>query len=621
MRLTRRATLLGTAATVVSLPSFRSFASEPAAAHAISMYGDLRYPPGFEHFGWVNPDAPKGGTFVQSAGGSFDSFNPFILRGDAAGGLGQLVFQSLTTRSLDEPFSEYGLLAETIQTPEDRSWVRFELHPDARWHDGRPVTPDDVVWTFETLTTKGHPRFRAYYANVAGVETVGERGVRFTFDATGVNRELPLIMGQLPVLPRHWYAEHDFETPALVPPVGSGPYRVASFEAGRSVVLERVEDWWAADLGVNRGRYNFDTVRIEYFRDLDVALEAFKAGQFDVRFENSAKRWATGYTGPAIEQGLIKVEKLPIRPPARMQGYVFNLRRPIFEDRRVRRAIGLAFDFEWSNKALMYSQYERIESYFHGEPGLMAEGLPEGAELALLEPWRDRLPREVFEQVWKAPETDGSGNNRRNLREALVLLREAGWKVEDGVLTETATGTRMEFELLMYSPASERLALPFAQNLERLGIRMRLRTVDPAQYRNRVDRFDFDMITDVWPQSSSPGNEQRDFWGSAAASIPGSRNTTGIEDPVIDALIENVIRAPDRPALEAACRALDRALLWGFYLVPHFTDDGYRLAYWDKFGWAETLPSEGPDLYSWWIDAEKERLVQGRKPDLDKAAN
>ncbi|MDX6748830.1 extracellular solute-binding protein [Geminicoccaceae bacterium 1502E] len=604
----------------MGLPSLRSLASEPAPAHAISMYGDIKYPPGFEHFDWVNPEAPKGGTLVQSALGSFDSFNPYILRGQPAGGIG-LVFETLTVQSLDEPFSEYGLLAETIETPEDRSWVAYELRAEARWHDGRPVTADDVVWTFQTLVEKGHPRFRAYYANVAKAEKTGERGVRFTFDTTGVNRELPLIMGQLPVLPRHWYEEHGFEKPGLVPPVGSGPYRVVAFDAGRSVELERVKDWWGADLPVNRGRYNYDTVRFEYYRDLDVALEAFKAGRFDIRFENSAKRWATGYTGPAVEQGLIKKEKLPIRPPARMQGYIFNLRRPIFRDRRVRQAIGLAFDFEWSNKALMYGQYERIRSYFHGEPDLAAKGLPEGAELALLEPWRDQLPAELFEDIYEPPETDGSGNNRENLRKALRLLREAGWQVKDNVLTEVSSGARMEFEILLDSPAGERLALPFAQNLERLGIKARLRAVDPAQYQNRMDRFDFDVTTDIWAQSGSPGNEQRDFWGSAAAQIPGSRNTIGIQDPVVDALIENIIRAPDRAALEAACKALDRVLLWGFYLVPHFTDDGYRLAYWDKFAWSEILPTEVPDLYSWWIDPDKERHVTGRKPDVAQAPN
>lgn len=602
----------------VGLPPLRSFGSEPAPAHAISMYGDLKYPPGFAHFDWVNPDAPKGGTFVQSATGSFDSFNPFILRGEPAGGVG-LVFETLTVQSLDEPFSEYGLLAGTIAVPEDRSWVQYELRPEARWHDGKPVTPADVVWSFETLVAKGHPRYRAYYANVASVEAVGERGVRFTFDTTGVNRELPLITGQLAVLPRHWYEERDFATPDLVPPVGSGPYRIASFDAGRSVELERVKAWWGADLPVNRGRYNYDTIRVEYYRDLDVSLEAFKAGRFDIRFENSAKRWATGYTGPAVEQGLIRTEKLPIPPPARMQGYIFNLRRPIFQDRRVRQAIGLAFDFEWSNKALMYGQYERIRSYFHGEPPLMARGLPEGAELALLEPFREQLPPELFTDIYEPPKTDGSGNNRENLRHALRLLREAGWQVEDGVLTETATGRKMQFELLMSSPADERLALPFAQNLERLGIKVQPRTVDPASYQNRMDSFDFDVTTDLWGQSGSPGNEQRSFWGSEAASVPGSQNTMGIADPVIDALIENVIRAPDRPALEAACRALDRVLLWGFYLVPHFTTDGYRIAYWDKFGWPEIMPTEAPDLFAWWIDPEKAQRVAARKPDVATA--
>jgi microcin C transport system substrate-binding protein len=344
-----------------------------------------------------------------------------------------------------------------------------------------------------------------------------------------------------------------------------------------------------------------------------VALEAFKAGQYDLRFENSAKRWATGYTGPAVEMGLIKVEKLKIQPPARMQGYVFNLRRPIFQDQRVRQAIVYGFDFEWTNKTLMYDQYVRLKSYFDGQPELMATGTPEGPDLALLEPHKDKLAPEVFGPIWTPPVTDGSGNPRDNLRKGLALLREAGYALQNGVMTHKDTGLRLDFEYLTAESGDERLAAPFAQNLDKMGVKLRVRVIDQAQYQNRTDAFDFDMITDIWGQSSSPGNEQRDFWGSAAADTPGSRNTIGIKDPVIDALIQNIISAPDRKSLEAACRALDRVLLWGVHLVPHFTYDGYRVAYWDKFARPEVLPTESPDLFAWWIDPAKAKAIEGGK--------
>jgi microcin C transport system substrate-binding protein len=592
--------------------------AEPAGAHAIAMLASPKYGPGFAHFDYVNPDAPKGGTLTLAAIGSYDSLNPFILKGTPAAGV-DLAFETLMVSSQDEPFTKYGLLAEAIRVADDGGSVEFDLRPEARFHDGRPVTPEDVVFSFETLTTKGHPRYKAYWANVTKAERTAERTVRFTFDGE-VNRELPLIVGEMPVLPKHHYEKLDFERTSLELPLGSGPYKIARFDAGRSIALERVRDHWAANLAVNRGRHNYDQVRYEYYRDSDVALEAFKAGQFDLRFENSAKRWATGYVGPAVERGLIKVKKLDIPPPARMQGYVFNTRRPLFQDRRVREALGYAFDFEWSNKTLFYGQYERITSYFHGEPDLASKGLPGPDELALLEPFRDRLPPEVFSKEFRPPQTDGSGNIRDGLRQALRLLREAGWEVKEGVLTHAATGQRMEFEILLDSPEQERVAGPFAQNLVRLGARARLRTVDPAQYQVRMDAFDFDVTTDVWGQSDSPGNEQRDFWGSAVADSPGSRNTIGVKDPVVDALVDRLIRAPDRGALETACKALDRVLLWGHYLVPHFTDNGYKVAWWDKLAMPEVLPTEGPDVYAWWIDPAKDAAVSGRKPEVTGAA-
>jgi microcin C transport system substrate-binding protein len=579
-------------------------AAQPAGPqHAIAMYGDVKYPADFTHFGWVNPDAPKGGTLAMSASGTFDSLNPYILRGTAASGL-SLIFETLMTPSLDEPFTYYGLVAESVETPEDRSWVKFTLNPNARWHDGQPITAEDVIFSFEILTTKGHPMYRSYYANVVKAEKTGEREVTCTFEG-GVNRELPLIMGQLPVLPKHYYENLDFEKTSLKQPIGSGPYKIKSFEPGRSIVYERVPDYWGADLPVNKGRYNYDNIRFEYYRDRDVAFEAFKAGDFDLWSENSAKRWATGYEGNAFKRDLIVKETLPTRPVARMQGYVFNLREDKFKDPRVREALDYAFDFEWINKNLMYDAYERIESYFHGEPDLASSGLPTGKELALLEPHRDQLPEEVFAKEYHPPRTDGSGNNRENLRHAFQLLQEAGWVVEDGRLVNQETGEPMQFEILLYDPASERYAAPWVDNLKRLGVDAHIRIVDTAQYQNRMDNFDFEVTTELWAQSDSPGNEQRDMWGAAVADVPGSRNVAGIKDPVVDALIDKVIAAETREDLEAAVRALDRVLLWGHYVVPHFVDDGYRVAYRNKFERPEVMPEEGPDFMAWWVDPGK----------------
>jgi microcin C transport system substrate-binding protein len=609
MQMPRRyARSIATAALALCLAPGLAVAQGSGPQHAIAMYGDVKYPADFTHFDYANPDAPKGGTLALSASGTFDSLNPFILKGSPAAGL-TLMFETLMTPSLDEPFTYYGLVAETVETPEDRSWVKFTLNPAARWQDGKPITPEDVVFSFETLTTKGHPQYRSYYANVVKAEKTGEREVTFTFDGSS-NRELPLIMGQLPVLPKHYYENRDFEKTSLEPPVGSGPYKIKSFEPGRSIVYERVPDYWGADLPVNRGRDNFDQVRFEYYRDRDVAFEAFKAGNFDLWSENSAKRWATGYEGKAFTSGRIIKETLPILPPARMQGYVFNLREDKFKDPRVREALGYAFDFEWLNKNLMYDAYERITSYFHGEPGLASSGLPTGKELALLEPYRDQLPEEVFTKVYQPPTTDGSGNNRANLRTALNLLKEAGWVIDNGRLVKQETGEPMTFEILEVDPSAERIAAPWVNNLKRLGVDARIRIVDSAQYQNRMDHFDFDVTTDLWAQSDSPGNEQRGMWSSAAADQPGSQNTAGIKDPVVDALIDKVVAAETRDDLEAAVRALDRVLLWGHYVVPHFVDNGYRVAYRNKFDRPEILPEEGPDFFTWWVDPAKLAALQ-----------
>ncbi|MDH3660811.1 MAG: extracellular solute-binding protein [Alphaproteobacteria bacterium] len=573
--------------------------------HGIAMHGDLAYPADFEHFAYTNPGAPKGGTLTLDALGSYDSFNQYIIKGDPAAGLG-LIYDSLTTRSLDEPFSEYGLLAESIEMPDDRSWVAFTLRDDARWHDGEPVTVEDVIWSLETLKEKGRPFFRFYYQNVVKAEADGERRIKITFDGT-VNRELPLIMGQLPILPKHYYEGRPFDQTSLEPPLGSGPYKIKSFEPGRNVVYERVEDYWGRDVPANRGRYNFDLVRYEYFRDANVALEGLKAGEYDIRVENSSKNWATAYSGPAVDAGWIVKEEISRQAGTGMQSFAFNLRRKKFQNPKVRRALAYAFDFEWTNENLFYGQYTRTDSFFENSE-LASSGLPDEAELALLEPLRDQIPPEVFTETYQPSTTDGSGNNRKNLRMALNLLKEAGWTVKGGKLTNQA-GESLDFEVLLVSPLFERITAPFAKNLERLGIYVSMRTIDPAQYQNRVEKFDFDVIVGSWGQSLSPGNEQRDFWGIEAADREGSRNLLGIKNPAIDSLIDAVIQADSREALVTATRALDRVLLWNHYVIPQWHSPVDRIAYWNKFERPENDPKFGIDQFAWWIDQGKEEEV------------
>jgi microcin C transport system substrate-binding protein len=587
---------------------------KPHVGPAMSMYGDLKYGPGFKHFAYTNPEAPKGGDVKLAAVGTFDTLNPFILKGVPAVGLGE-IFDTLTLASLDEPFSQYGLLAETIEAPADRSWVAFTLRPEARFHDGTPVTVEDVIWTFETLKAKGHPQYRSYYAQVVRAEKTGDRRVKFSF-GPGENRELPLIVGQLPVLSKAWWSKRDFDKTTLEPPLGSGAYKVDAVEPGRSITYRRVKDYWGARLPVNRGRDNFDTLRIDYYRDSTVSLEAFKGGEYDFRQENSAKNWATAYATPAVSQGLIKKEAIKNEVPTGMQGFVFNTRRPVFQDRRVRQAIAYAFDFEWANKNLFYGQYVRTKSYFSNSE-LAARGLPGPEELKVLEPFRGKIPEEVFGKAFEPPVTDGSGNFREGAREALRLLQEAGWTVK-GQRLVNARGEPLAFEILLTDAGWERIALPFVKNLERLGIAARARTVDTAQYQKRQEAFDFDMSVEVFPQSLSPGNEQRDYWGSEAADTKGSRNIAGIKDPVVDTLIDLVIQAPDRPSLVARTRALDRVLLWGHYVVPQYHIQAFRVAYWDRFSRPAIAPKYGLGLDTWWVDAKKDAALARRKGEVSK---
>jgi microcin C transport system substrate-binding protein len=586
--------------------------SKATTSYAISMYGDLKYPPGFKHFEYVNPEAPKGGEVKLAAIGTFDTLNPFILKGVPAAGAG-MIFETLMVGSLDEPFSQYGLLAESIEVPADRTWVAYTLRPEVRFHDGSALTVDDVIWTFETLKSKGQPFFRSYYAQVVKAERAGERKVKFTF-GPGENRELPLIVGQLPVLSKAYWSKRDFEKTTLEPPLGSGPYRMEAVEAGRSITYRRVKDYWGAKLPVRTGQDNFDALRYDYYRDITVAVEALKAGEYDFRQENVAKNWATAYTGPAISQGLIKKEGIKNEVPTGMQAFAYNTRRPIFQDVRVRRALGYAFDFEWMNKNLFFGAYTRTKSYFSNSE-LASRGLPGPDELKLLEPLRGKIADEVFTKEYQPP--DGS-NQREAVREALRLLQEAGWEVKGQKLVHAKTGEAMTFEILISDPTWERIALPFAKSLERLGITARVRTVDTAQYQNRTDNFDFDMIVAVWGQSLSPGNEQRDDWGSTAAATPGSRNLAGIKDPAVDKLIDLVIQAPDRAGLVARTRALDRALLWGSYVIPQWHINLFRVVYWDKFSRPAITPKYALAFNTWWVDPQKEAALAKRRGEVLK---
>lgn len=580
------------------LASPAAHAEETKPQHALAMHGAPKYGPNFDHFAYVNPNAPKGGELKLAAMGSYDTLNGFTIKGTPPAGIGML-YDTLLTSAADEAFSEYGLLAETVSMPADRSSVSFTLRAEARFHDGKPVTPEDVIWSFQTLKEKGTPFYAFYYANVKAVTKTGPRQVTFTFDGSD-NRELPLILGQMPVLPKHYWQGRDFSASTLEPPVSSGPYRIKSIDAGRSITYERVPSWWAKDLAVSKGFYNFDSIRYDYYRDTTVALEAFKAGAYDVRPENVSKLWATGYDVPAVKDGKIRKLELPHNMPSGMQGFAYNLRRPLFQDDRVRQALALAFDFEWSNQNLFYGQYARTVSYFDNSE-LAATGLPSKAELALLEPFRKDLPPEVFTTVYQPPSTAGEGGLRNNLRQAMELLKQAGWTVQNGTLTN-AKGEPFRFEILLSDPTWERIALPFAQNLKRLGVEASVRTVDSAQYQNRMDGFDYDMTVEVWGQSLSPGNEQRDFWGCEAAKKNGSRNTTGICSPAIDSLVNRIIQAKDRDSLITASRALDRVLLWSHQVIPHWHISSTRMALWNRFGMPAVVPMQGVQMMTWWSD-------------------
>ena len=588
-----------------------ALAADVLRGHAISMFDSEipRYPADFRHFDYVNPDAPKGGSLRLASQGSFDSFHPFIPKGNA---VGTGAVETLLITSADEPFTGYGLIAEQIEWPRDRSWVIFHIRPEARWHDGTPITAEDVAWSFETLVSQGNPQYRFYYGAVASVEALDAARVRFTFSESD-NRELPLIVGQLPILPKHYWATRDFAATTLDPPLGSGPYQITDFEAGRFTVRQRVENYWGKDLAVRQGLNNFDAIRTVFFRDATPIRLALKAGDIDFRLENQAKAWAEDYNVAVVEKGWLKKELVPHRMPTGMQAFVMNTRREQFADPRVREALTLAFDFEWTNRNLFNGQYTRTGSYFSNSD-LAARGKPQGEELAVLELFRGKVPDSVFGEVYTPPVTDGSGWLRDNLRRANMLLKDAGWVVKDLRLVNAATGEPFRFEILLVTPAFERIALPYVRNLKRLGIQAKVRLVDENQYINRFRQFDFDMMVWVWGQSETPGNEQYEYWSQAAADSQGSRNLTGVRDPVVDELIGLMLRSESREQLNQRTRALDRVLLWGHYVVPHWHIRADRVLYWDKFGMPKMPVRTGVMTDRWWFDAERAAtLEQGRQ--------
>ncbi len=593
--------------TVLLLSFFTApaLAQEPVTpVHALTMHGTPKYGPAFTHMDYTNPDAPKGGTLRLHAIGPFDSLNPFIIKGTPAAGLlflGQsLTYDSLMDQSTDEPFSMYCLLCETVELPKDNKSITFNLRKDAKWHDGTPVTADDVVWSFNSFMEKGSPFFKAYYGDVENV--VAESPTRVTFKFKhGDNAELPLILSQISILPKHyWTAEgRDIGASSLVPPLGSGPYKFGKIAPGRSIEYVRVPDYWGKDLPLNKGKFNYDRITYDYYRDSDVALEAFLAGEYDFRDENTAKLWAESYNVPQVKDGRIIKAEIAHKRPAGMQGFIYNTRRPVFADKKVREALAYAFDFEWSNKQFAFGSYKRSRSYFSNSE-LASTGLPQGRELEILEKYRGKIPDEVFTAEYNPPKSDGSGNNRAGLAKAKEILDAAGWAMgPDGVRAKN--GVKLAFEIIDSNPQFERWTLPFINNLKKLGIKASFRTVDPAQYQNRMNEFDYDMTVMSIGQSDSPGNEQRDFWSTAKADMPGSRNYMGVKDPVVDEIVEDLIKAKSREDLVAYTHALDRVLQWNFYLIPHWHIDHWRLVWWNKLEKPAKLSDLTPGVTdTWW---------------------
>jgi microcin C transport system substrate-binding protein len=614
--------LVALAARRLPLPVWISsaHAATPAWRHGVSPFGDLKYPSGFRKFDYVNASAPKGGVARQIALGTYDNFNMVVdgVKGTLVLGT-DLTYDTLLVPALDEVSSGYGLLAEAVHHPDDFSSTSFKLRPQAKWHDGTPVTPEDVIFSFETFR-KLSPQAGASYVDVAKAEKTGDREVTFVFKGAGHHR-LPEVLGQLMILPKAWWEgtdndgkKRDIGASTLEPPLGSGPYRIKEFSAGRSIVYERVKDYWGADVNVNIGRDNFDELRFEYFRDGTAAIEAFKADAADWRIENSAKSWATAYDFPAVADKRVLLEEFPINNVGLMQAFAFNIRRAKFQDPRVRLAFNYAFDFEEMNKQIFFGQYKRIASYFAGTD-LAATGLPTGRELELLEKMRDKIPAELFKKPYSNPVGGETGAVRGDMRDAMHLFKEAGYEVRDQQMVDAKTGEPFSVEFLGNSPVFERVFLFYKPSLERLGLTVSVRTVDEAQYENRLRGWDFDVITYAWRESQLPGNELRDYWSSQAADEAGSDNMIGIKNPAVDALVEHVVAAKSYDDLVAAARALDRVLLWNHYVVPQWSYNKLRTCRWDRFSHPDPLPKYGISAFPalWWWDAEKAAKVAARQ--------
>lgn len=581
---------------------------------SVARHGTPKYADHFLHFDYVNPNAPKGGVLKQAGFGTFNSLNPFAIKGTAASGLNR-TYDTLMFQSADEAFSLYPLIADSIDIKKDH--VTFTLNPKAVFQDGHSINAEDVKFTFDTLVEKGHPFYRNYYADIALAEVLNKKTVRFHFKQS-TNPELPYIIAALPVLPKHAWETLDFNSTSLTPVIGSGPYKISAVDGGRSIRYKRVKDYWAKDLAVNIGRYNFNSIIYDYYRDSHIALQAFKAGEQNYRYEHVSKNWATAYNIPAVEEGKLILNQIENKSPAPIQGILFNLRRPIFQDSRVREALSYAFDFEWLNRNQFYDSYVRANSYFNNS-GMEATGIPQGDELALLAPWREQLPPALFTEPFSQPTTDGSGNIRKQLHKALTLLKQAGWHVDDNQLINEQ-GQPFEVEILVAQPSLERILLPFKKNLAQMGITLSIRVVDVSQYIERLRNFDFDMTTAVYGQSSSPGNEQLDFWGSTAANTPNSRNYAGIQSPVVDAMIQHVIEADTQQELTSAVQALDRVLLWGYYMIPQYYAPYDRIIH--SYHLIKPTSKEllyHNDIESWWYDSNAVAIPTTLDSSVDKS--
>ena len=578
--------------------SLLAMTAEATPQHCLTLYGDCKYKSGFAHFEYVNPDAPKGGTVKLAETGSFDSLNMFIMGGVKAPGLGS-IYEALMVQSQDEPQSMYPLVAESVDVAPDRSFVEFTLRKEARWHDGTPITPDDVVFSFTTLKEKADPVYKIMYTPISACEKTGPRTVKFTFTGKD-NRELPLLAASMPILPKAYYEKNDFEKTTLAPPLGSGPYKIESAEPGRSIIYARVKDYWGDKLAVNRGQYNFDRIRYDMYRDENVALEGLKAGEYDFRREYIARNWATAYNTPAIKDGRLIKRDIPDMTPQGMQAFIFNTRQAKFSDRRVREAIGLALDYEWVNKTIFYGAYKRNKSYFENTD-FQAAGLPEGKELTLLSAYKETLPPALFTSPFTNPETDGDGNARANLLKAQRLLEEAGWQVKEGKRVDV-TGKPLSIEFMLRQPTMERVIGPMRKNLERLGIASSIRMVDDSQYQKRLEVKDFDMVS-IWINRGVfyPGNEQMSLWHSSQADIKGGSNLAGAKHKAVDAMLEALISAKDEESLQTAGRALDRVLLFEHYVIPNWHSGSFRVAYWNKFGIPQVQAKYSLAFQAWWM--------------------